>query len=73
MFITVNVKTRANKNEVIKISETEFMIKTTAVAHNGKANEAVIENLANHLAVKKLQITMLKGLKNKVKKLQITI
>ncbi len=71
MMIIVSVKAQSKRNEVIKISNTEFVVKTTASAREGQANEAVIELLAEYFQMKKSQVTLVKGLKSKVKQVSI--
>jgi len=73
MIIQVFVKTQSKKNEVIKVSESEFVIKTTAPAHERKANEAVIKLLANYFRIRNSQVEIKSGIRNKRKKIEIIL
>jgi uncharacterized protein (TIGR00251 family) len=59
--IRVTVKPRAKKSNVKKISEGEYAVSVTAPAREGKANEAVIELLADHFSVPKSSIRIIRG------------
>ena len=61
MRITVKVIPGASKDQIIKIDESNFKIKTTKPPENGKANEAIIEILSDYFKIKKSQITILSG------------
>ena len=71
MRIYVRVAPRSGKNEVIKISESEYKIKVTATPEKGKANEKVIELLAYQLAVPKSSIKIIAGKSARVKIIDI--
>ena len=61
MRIYAKVTPRAGKNEVAKISEGEYKIKVTAVPEKGKANEAVVELLADYFSVPKSSVNIIGG------------
>jgi len=71
MKIVVKVKTNANKNEVIKIDNTNYNIYTTATPENGKANKSIIELLAKFLRIGKTKIKIISGLTSKNKTIEI--
>lgn len=52
---------RAGKNEVIPISDAEYKVKVTAVPEKGKANEKVIELLADYFNVPKSLVSIVGG------------
>ena len=59
MRIIVKVKPKSKINEVSRQIDGSFLVKTTAPAKENKANEAVIELLAQELGIAKslLRIT----------------
>jgi uncharacterized protein (TIGR00251 family) len=61
MKIRVTVKPQSKKSEVRKISENEYAVSVHAPAREGKANEAVIEALADHFSVPKSAIRIVRG------------
>jgi len=62
---------RAGKNEVTKISESEYKIKVTAPPEKGKANEKIVELLAYHLAVPKSSVRIIAGKSTRTKLVEI--
>ena len=72
MRIYVRVTPRAGKNEVLKISEGEYIVKVTAVPEKGKANVAVIKLLADHFNVPKSSISIIVGKSTRVKLVEIS-
>ena len=71
MRIYVKVTPRAGKNEVLKISEGEYRVKVTAPPEKGKANEAVIELLADYFDVPKSLVSIIGGKSTRVKLIEI--
>lgn len=61
MFISVRVTPNAKKNEIIKISDNSYKIKVTAPPEKGRANELVLELLAEHLNKKRREISIMAG------------
>lgn len=71
MNIVVKVKPNAKKNELLKISDNNFEIKTTATPENGKANESVVEILSKFFRIGKTKIKIIKGLTSHLKIIEI--
>lgn len=69
--ITATIKSSANRNEVINLSQSAFIIHTTAPAHEGKANKAIIKLLAKHLNIPPSHIEITHGLKSKQKTIHL--
>jgi hypothetical protein len=61
MRIKVKVKPNAKKEEIKKVGEDYFEIRTTAVPEKGKANKKVIEILSKYLKVSKSRIKLVRG------------
>jgi uncharacterized protein len=59
--IWVAVKPQAKTAEVKKISDGEYSVSVRAPAREGKANEAVIELLAEYFSVPKSSIRIVRG------------
>lgn len=71
MQITVRVFPGAKRDQVAQISSDSFQVRTTAVAKDNQANLAMIKLLADYLGIKKSQLLIISGEKNKNKILQI--
>ncbi|HLM84374.1 MAG TPA: DUF167 domain-containing protein [Candidatus Bathyarchaeia archaeon] len=71
MRIYIKATPRAGKNEVIKISEAEYKVKVTALPEKGRANEAVIELLAEYFGVSKSSVNIIGGKSAKTKIIDI--
>jgi len=69
--IWVTVKPQAKKSEVKKISVGEYAVAVTAPAREGKANEAVIELLAEYFSVPKSSIRIVRGQTGRRKLVQV--
>ncbi len=57
----VRVQPRAKRNAVVPVSATELKVYVTVPPADGRANEAVIELLAQHWGVKRRQIEVVTG------------
>lgn len=71
MRLTVHVKPNAKKTEIVSRSGTEWTIKLHAPPIEGKANEALVEFLADYFDKPKSSITILKGLTSKTKIIEV--
>lgn len=71
--IILNLKIIPNsaKNEIIGILNNYIKIKINAAPEKGKANDELISFLSEKLNIKKSDISILKGEKNKEKKILI--
>ena len=70
MKLHVKVIPGAKKN-LIKEENGMFKIYLHAPAVEGKANRALVAFLAEHFGVRKSQITIIKGLKSRIKTIRI--
>lgn len=70
MIYSVKVKPGSKQNS-IEIAGSEVILRTTARAHDGEANEAVIKMLAKYFGVAKGRINILRGEKSKTKTVEI--
>jgi hypothetical protein len=69
---SIKVLPRSSRNEVVgEMEDGTLKIKLTAPPVDGKANEALIELLADHFDIAKNKIKILKGLTSKNKIIQI--
>lgn len=71
MTISIRVKSAAAKNEIKKIGENRWVVYVTQIAHDNKANEAVIKIIAKELGVAKSRIIIKKGSKSKEKTIEV--
>lgn len=71
MRLYVKVIPRAGRNEVMKISDAEYKIKVTAPPEKGKANEAVINLLADYFKVPRSLIKIIAGKTARIKIIDI--
>jgi uncharacterized protein (TIGR00251 family) len=69
--IKVKVKPGASKNEVKKIDENLYEVKTTTIPEKGKANEKVIELLSDFFDVPKSKIKIVKGQASREKEVEV--
>jgi uncharacterized protein (TIGR00251 family) len=61
MRIYLKVIPKAAKNEIIQISEGEFKVKLNAVPEKNKANQKLVDVLAEHFGVPKSAIEIIAG------------
>lgn len=71
MKIFVKAKPNAKKNEVKKLDAEHYAISTTATPEKGKANESIIDLLADFFRIGKTKIHIVKGLTTKEKIIEI--
>ena len=67
----VKVAPKAKLNKIEKISATEYRIWTTASPDKGKANQTVIELLAEEIGTAKSKIQIIKGNKSRNKMVKL--
>lgn len=73
MRIYIKVIARSSKNEVSEISQGEYKVKVTAPPVDGKANQAIIEELAKYFKVPKSRIEIVAGKSAKAKIVDINL
>jgi uncharacterized protein (TIGR00251 family) len=71
MKITIRVKPNARKNDVKQIDAGNYIVSVTAPPVEGKANEKVIEVLAEYFGKPKRCFTILRGETGKNKVVEI--
>ncbi|HEY7558601.1 MAG TPA: DUF167 domain-containing protein [Candidatus Binatia bacterium] len=59
--IAVTVKPNAKKPAITRISDTEYRAAVNAAPQDGKANQALIELLADHFSVARSSVEILRG------------
>ncbi|MDI6766665.1 MAG: DUF167 domain-containing protein [Bacteroidota bacterium] len=69
--ITVRVKPNAHKNEVEQIEARSFIVSVTTPPTDGKANEKVIEVLAEYFGKPKRNFSIIRGAASKIKIIEI--
>ena len=73
MKYTVKVKAGSSREEVFEVSENELIVAVHARAHDGEANEAVREMIANYFGVAKSLVTIVRGEKSKIKIIEVIL
>ena len=71
-LLKVKVKTHSKKESIEFNSESECTIRTSAPAIENRANERIIEMLAEYFDIAKNQVTLIRGHKSKIKIFKIT-
>ncbi|MBI1805385.1 MAG: DUF167 domain-containing protein [Ignavibacteriae bacterium] len=71
MKISVRVKPNARKNEVKDLGEGKYIVSVTAPPVDGKANEKVVEVLAEYFGKPKRAITIMRGVSGRSKVIEI--
>ena len=71
MLLRVKVKPSSKKEEVKKISESEYEVKVSAPPEGGKANEKLREILADFFGVPKGRVKILRGHTSRIKLVEI--
>lgn len=67
----VRVMPRASQRKVVKEAAGKLKVYVTTAPEDGKANEAVRELLAEHFAVPKSRVVIIKGEKSRDKVIEI--
>lgn len=70
MIYTVKVKPGSKQNSV-EVSGDEIILRTTARAHDGEANEAVVKILSKYFKIAKGKIKIVRGEKSKIKTISL--
>ena len=68
MKFFIKAKAGARRNAVKQVDETHFVVSVTEAPEKGRANEAIVEFIAEHLGIPKssVQIIAGAGARNKV-------
>ena len=73
MKYTVKVKAGSSREEVFEVAENELIVAVHERAHDGEANEAVREAIANYFGVAKSLVTIVRGEKSKIKIIEVIL
>ncbi len=73
MILTVHVKPGARKNELTWLDDTTAKASVTAAPEKGKANEAVIDLVAEHYQLAKSRVRLVRGATTRIKQLSIDV
>lgn len=71
MRISIRVKTNARRNEVTKLEDGKFLVRVTVPPVDGKANEKIIEVLAEYFGKPKRCVAILRGETSKEKIIEV--
>ncbi len=73
MKLSVMVKPNNKKPGVEILSESEWIVRVREPATEGKANDAVLEAIAESLHIPKTRVILLRGMKSKQKLVEILL
>lgn len=73
MLVTIHVKPNARKNDIVWLDDTTAKASVTAAPEKGKANDAVIRLLAEHLRVAPSKVRLVRGATTRIKQLSIDV
>ena len=73
MKINVRVTPNAKVPAVVKVDDVTYNVKVNARAVKGRANERLIEILAEHFGRRKSEIRILKGLNGRDKVVEVAV
>lgn len=72
MLLTVHAKPRAKRNAISAwLDATTVKVEVTAAPEDGKANEAIVELLAEELGVSKSSVRIVRGFTTRMKHVEI--
>ena len=71
MRISVKVKTNAKENAVKAVDSTHYSVRVNAAPAQGKANNALIELLAEHFGIPRSRIVIVSGFSAHMKVIEI--
>ena len=71
--IVVTVKANARKNEVEKIDDGDYLVHTTELPTDGRANEKVIELLGEYFGIAKSRIKLFRGVRSSHKVFEVAM
>jgi uncharacterized protein YggU (UPF0235/DUF167 family) len=71
MRITVTVKPGSKKGPLVELIDNNYTVYVLERAVDGKANDAVIKVLAEHLKLKPKNLTIEAGFTSKIKRIRI--
>ncbi|MCU0652315.1 MAG: DUF167 domain-containing protein [Candidatus Omnitrophica bacterium] len=71
MKLSLRVKAGSKKEKIEETGPAELIVCVRAPAHEGKANQAVIEALSRHFSIAKSRISIIKGQASKNKIIEI--
>lgn len=71
MLIKIKASPKAKVNSVVKITDTEYQVRTTAAPDKNKANQKIIELLSRELGVPQARVKIVQGAKSRRKTIEI--
>ncbi len=71
MRISIKVKPNSRKNEVILQEDGSYLVRVTSPPVEGRANNQLLEILADHFDRPKRDVTILRGTKGRKKVIEI--
>ena len=72
MILSIVVKANAKREQVEQIADGSYRVSVNAPPLEGKANDAVIQVLADHFSIPKSTIQIIRGKKGKKKLVELS-
>ncbi len=72
MRITVRVKPNAKKKQIVLLEDGSYTVSVTVPPIEGKANEQLVEVLAEYFDKRKRDITIVRGVTGRLKVVEVT-
>ena len=70
--LTILAKPSSKLNQVEQVDATTYLVRTTAPAQKGRANQAILKLLAKHLHVSRSHLLLISGAKSPIKEFLLT-
>jgi hypothetical protein len=70
--LRVKVQPKASRQELTRISETEFKAKLTSAPEKGRANEELLELLSEHLQIPRYRLKIIRGETSRIKLIEVS-
>lgn len=70
--LQVRVQPGASREELVRVSETEFKAKLTSAPEKGKANEELLKLLSEYLQIPRTRLKMVRGQTARIKLIEVS-
>jgi len=69
--LQVRVQPGASREELVRVSETEFKAKLTSTPEKGKANKELLELLSGYLQIPQKRLRIIRGQTSRIKLIEV--
>ncbi|MGB9907710.1 MAG: DUF167 domain-containing protein [Candidatus Saccharicenans sp.] len=71
-ILVVRVQPKASRQELVRLSETEFKARLLSSPEKGRANQELLELLSDHLQLPRRRLKVIRGESSRVKWVEIS-